>query len=847
MKSNFREVSFSTHAHIKNIIGKELINDDNVAVMELVKNSYDAGATKVIIKFKNLVEDKNKQSELILIDDGMGMSENDILTKWLNIAYSSKKENFTQNNRYQAGNKGVGRFSCDRLGKKLNLYTKQKNGIFIHLKISWKDFEDANRIDIQIQDIPVLIRELNESEFKNETGFDIFEHGTIIQITDLNEEWIEFNKKNNLFSDIEIDKTKLLRLKNSLERLINPNQSYDEQSFKIFINVIDELNEDSSTPYHEKVTGEVKNQIFEKLDFKTTFIESFISEDGSKIVTELKDKNETIFRLIEKNIDFPLLKDIKITIYYLNPYAKGFFKKQTGIDSVEFGSIYLFINGFRIPPYGDRENDAFGLEVRKGQGTARYFGNREILGRIEINDFNNNFKIISSREGIVQNSSYKQLIRDSEKQNRKYNGYFYTTLKRLEKYVVDGLKWDSIPEYMKEATIQKQIIDGTWNESEEIYRIDKQERLLNSSEIIKQIIFVSTKNIIDLYINEELIKNLIEEDKEKTNKKLQDFIKNFGNLSTNIFDEKTQKAIKQLTKNIDDVNLSNSFKNILIQKQNIEEELEEEKKSKNELYKLFRNKVRKDRQKAKAKEEKLEEALKNVEQEIQKKEEQVLFLKSIQPIEKSELIKLQHHIGLYAETIEDTILDFKMTLDESDNISKEEIIDYLTDISLEAQKILAINKYATKANFLSKSQSINADIIQFISEYIQNIYNLNTSRDLSVSISNNSLSYMCKFEPLILTIIIDNLLNNSKKANAKNVNIVFKRDDNLIIEYSDNGNGLDKSIINPSDIFEIGITTTSGSGLGLHHIKESLQRMNKSTIEVKKLDIGIKFIIRLKI
>lgn len=847
MKSNFREVSFSTHAHIKNIIGKELINDDNVAVMELVKNSYDAGATRVNIKFKNLVDDKNKDSELIIIDDGIGMSENDILTKWLNIAYSSKKENFTQNNRYQAGNKGVGRFSCDRLGKKLNLYTRQENGMFIHLKISWKDFENANKIDTQIQDIPVLIRELDKFEFKNETGFDIFEHGTIIQICDLNEEWIEFNKKNNLFNDIEIDKTKLLKLKSSLERLINPNQSYDEQSFKIFIHVSDELNEDSSTPYHEKVTGEVKNQIFEKLDFKTTFIESFISKDGSKIVTELKDKNETIFRLIEKNIDFPLLKNIKITIYYLNPYAKGFFKKQTGIDSVEFGSVYLFINGFRIPPYGDRENDAFGLEVRKGQGTARYFGNREILGRVEINDFDNNFRIISSREGIVQNSSYKQLIRDSEKQNRKYNGYFYTTLKRLEKYVVEGLKWDSIPEDMKEATIQKQIVDGTWNESEEIYRIEKQETLLNLSEIIKQIISVNQKNIIDLYINEELIKNLIEEDKEKTNKKLQDFIKNFGNLSTNVLDEKTQKAIKQLTKNIDDENLSNSFKNILIQKQNIEEELEEEKKSKNELYKLFRNKVKKDRQKAKIKEQKLEETLKKVEQEKQKKEEQVLFLQSIQPIEKSELIKLQHHIGLYAETIEDTILDFKMTLDESDNISKEEIITYLTDISLEAQKILAINKYATKANFLSKSQSINADIIQFISEYIENIYKLNTNKDLVVNVITNSLSHICKFEPLIITIIIDNLLNNSKKANAKNVNIIFINDDDLIIEYIDDGNGLHESIINPSDIFEIGITTTSGSGLGLHHIKESLHRMKKSTIEVNKMDKGIKFIIRLKV
>lgn len=47
----------------------------------------------------------------------VGMSENDVLTKWLNIAYSSKKNNHTQNNRYQAGNKGVGRFSCDRLVK----------------------------------------------------------------------------------------------------------------------------------------------------------------------------------------------------------------------------------------------------------------------------------------------------------------------------------------------------------------------------------------------------------------------------------------------------------------------------------------------------------------------------------------------------------------------------------------------------------------------------------------------------------------------------------------------------------------------------------------------------------
>ncbi|HFU75951.1 MAG TPA: histidine kinase, partial [Arcobacter sp.] len=309
MLSEFQKKYFKTNVLIKNIIGKELINDDNVAVMELVKNSYDAGATKVTIEFKNLFH-KSKKSELIIQDDGVGMSEDDILNKWLNIAYSAKKLEYTQNERYQAGNKGVGRFSCDRLGENLNIYTRQKDKIILHLKINWKDFELLDEIDTQIQDVAVYIREIEEEKFKIETGFDIFTHGTILQIQQLNNTWVEIESKNSLFTDLDMDSTRLLKLKSSLERLINPNQSYNKNSFKIYIKV-DELQENKEIPYYEKVTGEVKNQIFDKLDFKTTFIESFISEDGSKIVTELKDKNKTIFRFIEKNKEFSLLKDIK--------------------------------------------------------------------------------------------------------------------------------------------------------------------------------------------------------------------------------------------------------------------------------------------------------------------------------------------------------------------------------------------------------------------------------------------------------------------------------------------------------------------------------------------------------
>ena len=118
--TEWENVYFHSHVNIKNIIGKELINDDNVAVMELVKNSYDAGTTTVTVEFMNL-KNENINNELFIVDNGHGMSKEDILHKWLNLAYSIKRVQNTQNNRLQAGNKGIGRFSSDRLGKNLDI------------------------------------------------------------------------------------------------------------------------------------------------------------------------------------------------------------------------------------------------------------------------------------------------------------------------------------------------------------------------------------------------------------------------------------------------------------------------------------------------------------------------------------------------------------------------------------------------------------------------------------------------------------------------------------------------------------------------------------------------------
>src|SRR2546421_2156925 len=265
-----------------------------------------------------------------------------------------------------AGSKGVGRFSCDRLGSKLDLFTKTQSGEIVYLSVDWEKFEVENEPDLEIQKIPVTLKETNLDHFKSVTGLSNLTKGTVLYITELRSIW---------------DKDSLIKLKRHLERLFNPNQAFEKEKFKLEIIAPEfEVYDEYASP-SEKINGEVSNEIFERLNFKTTSIESSVDEEGKLTTTVLKHNGKMVYKVVEKN-EFDQLKDLKVVIYYLNPYKKAYFRKQTGLDSVEFGSIFLFINGFRIPPYGDRGDDWLGLDGRKTQGTARYIATRDLVGRI---------------------------------------------------------------------------------------------------------------------------------------------------------------------------------------------------------------------------------------------------------------------------------------------------------------------------------------------------------------------------------------------------------------------------------------------------------------------------------
>ena len=144
-----KTLNFKVSAGLKSILGQDLITDDYVAVLELVKNSYDAGAKKVVIKFE--------PDSIVIADDGMGMTMNDITDKWLFLAYSAKKvlaESSYRDHlrRHYAGAKGIGRMSCDRLGQALIMETCHEGG-------------KLERLDIDLRRLVCLIRHWKENQY----------------------------------------------------------------------------------------------------------------------------------------------------------------------------------------------------------------------------------------------------------------------------------------------------------------------------------------------------------------------------------------------------------------------------------------------------------------------------------------------------------------------------------------------------------------------------------------------------------------------------------------------------------------------------------------------------------
>lgn len=815
------DFKFRISSQLKNIIGKELITDDYIAIFELVKNSFDAHAKKVKVIFE---EDK-----IIIWDDGKGMNKEDIIDKWLFVAYSAKKEGVEdaefelgKNKSYRnkispkknfAGAKGIGRFSADRLGETLHLTTKKitNDSLFWTLDFNWDDFEeDAEEEFVNI--------DVNHNSFDTSPIID-FKNGVVLEISNLRSIW---------------SRQKILNLKWSLEKLINPFAEVDKkdgsETFDIEIICPEEIQKDNELKkqenfnYRDIVNGSVKNFVFETLDIKTTRISietKEIFKNGEKkslLITKLLDRGNLIYEIEELNPYNYIPIGSRMQLFYLNLAAKINFTKLMGVRAKDFGSIFLFNNGFRVFPIGEPDNDPFGIDKRKAQGYSRFLGTRELIGSVEIWGLSEHFVEASSRDGgLIDSVGTRQL-----------ENFIEYCLKRLEKYV-QPILW--------------QIKKRTGSEEEEI-------DLDAKTEIIELIAKLAGNKDIKLINYSKSFLNILDDKTELSNSEV------FNNLKKIAEETKDNKFINEIDKSQLEFIKLRQEKEEEERKRIEAEEIADEEKRKRELaeQKLKQEEEKRKEEeyrRLKAEEEARKERAKRVaeEQRRRQKESQVKFLESISSLDIEDVLNLHHQIGIDSNTIDTHISNMKRKIDRGASIKDDEITNFLDKVTFANKKILAVTKFSTKQNFMAAARVTEDDIISFFKNYLLNIYKYHLGKDLDLKVNDEiEKSFIVKFKPIEMTIIIDNLISNSKKKNAKKVSFTFRlgKDNNLEIVYKDDGDGLDKNIIEPKTIFERGITTTRGSGLGLHHVKKIITEQNGSIEINTNVEKGIEFIINMK-
>lgn len=782
MENKEENVNFKVSSALKDLIGKDLIRNDNVAIFELVKNSYDAYARKVQITFE--------ENKIIIADNGKGMTFEDLKNKWLFLAYSAKKDGTEDSekdkqtsyrdliNRHYAGAKGVGRFSCDRLGESLVLITRNNNSKYVEkIAVNWNDFE---------QDQEKIFEEINlhhESTEQLPQFPDSYKTGTILEISNVREKW---------------DRTKILGLKGSLEKLINPFS--ETADFEIEIICEAEVSKDikikNNDEFLEKdiVNGIIKNSIAKVISLKTTKIEVVLSNE--KIKTTLTDRDEKIYELEERNL-FSKLNDVTINLYFLNTAAKRAFSNNMGVQPINYGSIFLFRNGFRILPFGDKDDDSWGLNYRAQQGYNRFIGTRDLFGRVDIQTNNiEEFKESTSRDGgLIESETTIQLFR-----------LFNIVHRRLERYVT-GVLWGEgflKKEYFKNETDVRK--------NRELLQKDKD---TNSAEFIinnslgSKIDFV---NLVKTLINDKSV-NVIYYNKNLANIFSQPTL--FEEANPQVIDE--LERIAEKTKDSDLLySIEETKKKIaeLEQKKKAAEERAAEAESRAENAENARDAAQYDTKIAEAKTKK-----------VQKEKEQIasenLFLLSDVNQDVKQLQCLQHHITHTSSFINELALK---ALDSLKNNDIATAVNFLQKILFENTKITTVSSYVSKAKFDVMANKIKNDVIMFINEYLENVYS-HENDAIKLETQPTILKHEIKFSPIEIIVVIDNLVSNAKKADAKNICAWWNEtDSSFLFHFADDGNGINNEIIDK--IFDYRFTTTNGGGLGLYHSKEIMNKLN---------------------
>lgn len=435
------QIPFTVSARTARLIGQENFANAEGAIIELVKNSYDADASVCIIIIDPI------SNSIRILDNGEGMTDNTIRTHWMTIGTDDKKINFKTKSRVKTGAKGIGRFALDRLGRSSTMITKTLESESLIWDVDWNQFDSKGAV---ISDIKATLQ-INESNFYKEVVdiqkfcglknpiIDYWkeEAGTLISIKDLKDTWDE-KAIQSLYANLEILlpplETNIFEV--FLYSTLEPNSygkvmptSCDDYDYKVTATVTDDQSVSIRIYRNELSFGDLKRiGFFEKSKLNQTQYKLKSFEDGFfEISTKLEnliagykdiDKNNNLKKIGAFMFSFYFMKrgggqekDEDITKY---PYkAVNYSQRTNWLD--KFGGIKIFRDNFRVRPYGETKSSSFDwLDLGKralSNPTVTRPGYRvrpqQVYGVVNISRIDNiNFEDKSSREGLQENDAF---------------------------------------------------------------------------------------------------------------------------------------------------------------------------------------------------------------------------------------------------------------------------------------------------------------------------------------------------------------------------------------------------------------------------------------------------------
>lgn len=368
-------------------IGSDLISSEIVAVIELVRNCYDADATQVDLVFSEPEDPSAAKMEIR--DDGHGMSREVLLGPWLEPATDHKSRRGSgrtagersPGGRRRLGSKGVGRFATQRLGNILEVRTRTEDSSYeLAARFDWRDLEKNAYLD----EVRIPWREDDPRHVKP--------HGTHLVVAQLRDRWTP-------------DRFEKLRL--GLSRLVSPEAAAD---FRIRITI-------NGAPEDIAAAIDVQSAMYS--------IRGDVDEVGRATITysDINGDHE----VWERSVFWPVDRRqrcgsfaFRINAWDLDRGPLDLFLQSTssrfGVREFrriirEHSGISLYRDGFRILPYGEPGNDWLRLDGRRVNNPTLRLSNNQLLGSIHLTaDANPELKDQTNREGLVSNEAYDHLV-----------------------------------------------------------------------------------------------------------------------------------------------------------------------------------------------------------------------------------------------------------------------------------------------------------------------------------------------------------------------------------------------------------------------------------------------------